>query len=304
MKQLLPFTFAQARRAGFAPDRIRGLCRSGTWRRLRRNAYLPAEAVQDGHPLLIRAGAVLPQLIGDPVLSHETAARLWGVAHLRAPTDHIQLVRSRRGQGRRDPADAIIRQAAMWPEHRSSVHGLPLTTVARTVLDIARLRGVRAGVVAMDSALQHGLCTPRDIARTVEHMAGWPFVRRARYVAGISDGRSESPLESLSRLCFLRFGVPRPRIQVDDLVSGVRVDFFWEAAGVVGEADGEEKYLRDPSEFVREKQREQRLVASGFSVVRWGWDECFRTPAALAKRVNEAITARTRYSTARMSPVW
>ena len=48
-----------------------------------------------------------------------------------------------------------------------------------------------------------------------------------------------------------------------------RADFFWRSLGVVGEADGREKYVGD--ELWREKQREARMVRRGILIVRWDW---------------------------------
>lgn len=60
-------------------------------------------------------------------------------------------------------------------------------------------------------------------------------------VVRFADGRSESPLESISRVAFHELGLPAPEPQVevwlgDELLA--RVDFFWRHRKTVGEADG------------------------------------------------------------------
>jgi hypothetical protein len=61
-----------------------------------------------------------------------------------------------------------------------------------------------------------------------------------------------------------------------------RVDFYWDAFGVVGEADGLAKY-ESASSRVAEKRREPRLESCGLLVVRWGWDDVWRFDAVAAR---------------------
>ena len=52
-----------------------------------------------------------------------------------------------------------------------------------------------------------------------------------------------------------------------------RVDFLWDDCGVVGEADGLEKYALDRESLRSEKLRQERLEQAGLIVIRWGFDD-------------------------------
>ena len=85
--------------------------------------------------------------------------------------------------------------------------GLPVTSPARTVVDLART-GFRLGVVAADSALHKGLIGADELHAVIADCAGWPGITTAREVVGFMDGRSESVLESASRVMMRAHGVP------------------------------------------------------------------------------------------------
>lgn len=103
----------------------------------------------------------------------------------------------------------------------------------------------------------------------------------ARRAVRLLDGRSESVLESRSRLAMLDAGLPTPIPQYeifdDDGVFLARVDFAWPELRVVAEADGEEKYIGDTRAILaREKYRIDRLIELGWRVVRWSWGDLER----------------------------
>ncbi|GAA4917183.1 uncharacterized protein DUF559 [Stackebrandtia albiflava] len=289
----LPFTARQARHLGITRAQRRRLLDSGGWSRIRRNAYVVTRYAEATPDLLLRAGAILPQLDGTTVISHESAAVLWRLPHLRPPTDDLQLSRARRCQGRTRYHDTVIHHAAVPRAHTSDLHGLPVTTMARTILDITRLRGMRAGLVIAEAAFarrdETGLC-PVELAFTASECRGWPGIRTARWVAEHAGQSSESPLESLSRALFYRYALPIPRQQV--VFGHDRVDFLWEAARLIGEADGLAKYELRPDARAAEQAREQRLAAQGFSVLRWGWNEAMTAPERLAATIQSALAAR------------
>lgn len=106
-------------------------------------------------------------------------------------------------------------------------------------------------------------------------------------MVGFSDGRSESPGETLSRIICWRAGLPAPTLQFDVFDDGGvlvgRTDFCWEAERTLGEFDGKVKYGRllppgDTAQDVvyREKRREDALRDLGWQVVRWSWTDLHR----------------------------
>jgi very-short-patch-repair endonuclease len=174
------------------------------------------------------------------------------------------------------------------------VDGLELTSVPRTVLDVAREHGVDAGLVVADAALAAGRATPLQLELARKCMERWPGRRAAGSVAELACAEAESPLETLSRLRMMIAGLPEPRLQqviLDETGRFVaRGDFYWDEYGVVGEADGNGKYS-DPSEIIRERRRQQILEALGLLVVRWEWRDIWEFDG-IARRLSAAFDHR------------
>ena len=179
------------------------------------------------------------------------------------------------------PADVVV------------VHGVPVTSLARTVVDVARSCGRLAGVVTADAALRRGVA-PGQLAAVLETSARWPGIRTAAAVCAFADAGAESPLESVGRVRFAEHDLPPPELQVligDADGPFARVDQCWREQRTVAEADGAVKYGDGRSLFL-EKQREDRLREAGWEVVRYTWDEALRTPSVVVARVLRAF-ART-----------
>ena len=128
------------------------------------------------------------------------------------------------------------------------VDGVPVTCVARTVVDCARTLPLEAGLVLADSALRGGQTTRDEMAEQLVRAAGRTGIGRARWVVAFADERSESPGESISRLRIHQFGLPTPWLQYEIRLPSERrafTDFYWEESRTAGEFDGKVKYGRD-----------------------------------------------------------
>ncbi|MGH3679656.1 MAG: type IV toxin-antitoxin system AbiEi family antitoxin [Natronosporangium sp.] len=260
--------------------RIRERYVRGQVTRLRRGLYAPP-----GHAERLTVSAAVRRL--DAVASLETAASIWGIPTLGAPAS-IQLTRARRAQGTARYDGVVVHHARLGPGHVTWHDGIPVTTAARTVMDLARNRPFRAGVVAADAALRTGVCTREELRAVADTCRRWPGVARARAVAAFADPRAASPLESISRVAFHDYHLPRPILQAT--IGGYELaDFLWPDCRVIGEADGLGKYT-SPEVLRREKVREEGLVQLGFTVFRWTWREAYRRPDALAHRALEILT--------------
>lgn len=208
-----------------------------------------------------------------------------------------QRVRLYRGKGRpwRDEQVAVL-TCGLPAHHVTSINGVPCTTAPRTVVDLCRWVGFRSGVVVADSALRQGV-TSAEVAGVVADCARWPGIRKARRVMQFADGRAATPLESISRVAFHELGLPAPALQVAldwdaDGKPTVIVDFLWDQARVVGEADGMLKYT-DPPALCAEKLRQEYLESLGYVVIRWTWVDIWRRPDWVAWRIRRALESRT-----------
>jgi very-short-patch-repair endonuclease len=227
----------------------------------------------------------------EPVVSHWSAAQLWGMPTFRPPDELLHLTRPRVSKGtERTYQGLVIHHAGIPPEHRTVEGGLRVTTPARTVVDVARgSRSVRGGVVIADSALRLELCDREEMLAVWQACRRWPGAGRARTAAMFADPGGASPLESVSRWEMACGGIPTPLLQ-QWITADICVDFLWPGHRVVGEADGRLKYTsRD--DLYREKRRQERLEELGYRVVRWGWDDAVTHPASMLARLRRRLTS-------------
>jgi very-short-patch-repair endonuclease len=222
---------------------------------------------------------------GDCVVSHESAAVVSGLPVYRR-SGQVQLTRTAgaRRNGRVHVSVAPLQRGDVLRQD-----GVCLTAPARTALDIARRRGVLAGLVTADAVVARAV-TRQGLRDRANGMCRWPGAVAARQVAELADGRSESPLESVVRARFVLCGLPHPDVQVR-LYDGFdilgRVDFFWREFGVVGEADGRIRYSREG--LWQEKLRQERLEDAGYVVLRWTWAQAHAPDEVFADRVRRAL---------------
>ena len=151
----------------------------------------------------------------------------------------------------------------------------PVTSPARTWVDITRTSSLADSLAVGDAGVRLGLFTVATLQELADEASG-RGCRRLRAASRIVNGMRESPLESWSAATFHRWSLPMPHEQVvihDHRGEPIgRVDFLWDDVRVIGEADGALKY-REPSDLYREKRREDRLRSLGYQVIRWGWSD-------------------------------
>jgi len=206
-------------------------------------------------------------------------------------------------------------QSTRWVERHTHpldevVHldGMPVTTAARTIADVARLSD-RAQAFALAATGLHvprrgrPIATLAEARAELEKLGAARGVRSARLVLERVGTGCASPAEALSLLLMLDEGFVRPEQQVEftDDVGIMVVDCWWPEIGLVGECDGLTKYLRHDrgdglaasSAVVAEKRREDRLRALGLRVVRWT-TETLRDARAFAVLLATAGVPRAR----------
>ncbi|PFG38857.1 putative AbiEi antitoxin of type IV toxin-antitoxin system [Georgenia soli] len=270
---------------GLGPGEIRRAVRDNDLTRVRRGAYVPATAWNSARPesryrYLVHATVAATRT--PVVLSHESAAVLHGFPRIGSWPTVVHAVRERTTGGR--SSTTVIRHGVPRMPEVVTVDGLHTTSVARTVIDLARTSSFLNGVVAADHVLANGLATREELEVSLLDVRRMHGHRRAERVLRFADGRAQSVGESLSRVRMHELRLPVPDLQVEfrDAAGFVaRVDFWWERFRLVGEFDGRGKYVPgdadprlDTSEIVyREKLREDRLRRLVSAVVRWGWAE-------------------------------
>jgi hypothetical protein len=275
---------AALRAAGYTEDDVRRLLRAGVLVPVRRGAYVERERAPDDaaarHALLLQAA--LAELGTGAVASHVSAAVMHGLPTWGLALDRAHVTFDRPSGGRLE-ARLHVHTAPLHADDVVVVRGLAVTSVARTVVDIARRAGFEAAVTVADAALraaavgdvparrtEYGATATSDgsdstiglhdagraaavpralhaaLDAAVRRAKGWPGVPAARQVLAFADGRSESVGESRSRVAIARAGLPTPVPQLPvRLTRGIAyTDFGWPQRRTVGEFDGKVKYGR------------------------------------------------------------
>lgn len=237
------FTTAQARRCGYSRTSIQRLVDNGSWRTVRRGVHTALPG--DDHAIDV-AAALLALNRDGLVAAHTSAAVLWDLDWLGQPDlGSVHLAHPLPGTVRSYPGLRVT-PVELPRSHVVRAQGLPRTSIARTVVDLARALPFRDAVVLADSALRRTQSGRTDLDAVLATCRTWCGGRRAAAVVEFADGLAESPAESLARVVLAELGLPKPQLQVKihDAAGFVgRVDML--IGDVVVEVDGKSKYT-DP----------------------------------------------------------
>lgn len=293
---ILSRTFTQR---GYSRDEVARMLARGELVHLRRGAYARATGQildeRDEHRRLIIA--TLPQVSPRSVVSHASAAALHQLPVWKSALDRVHLTRDRLNGGRRDRI-VHLHSTPISPDEIIELDGLRVTSLSRTVIDVARSLPYEQSVCIGDAALAAGLGTI-ELESALKHASYRPGVASARRVSAFLDGRSESPGESLSRISLAQAGIAPSELQyavrTSTSVLVGRSDFCWPEHRTLGEFDGKVKYGRllkpgqEPGDVVfDEKIREDALRDLGWQVVRWTWADLSR-PHIIVDRLQRAF---------------
>jgi hypothetical protein len=236
-------------------------------------------------------------------LSHEAAG------------DHIGLIASAKTRwdvtvptrgGRAREGIQMHRSATLRRCDVTAIAGVPCTTVARTIFDLAdALRSPRRVERALDQAVALGCFDLEALDEQIAHNAG--RCRAARLLSRVlSDHRPGSTptwneIEELLLASSRRIGLPDPEVQQWlDLGDGepmIRPDFIWRESRLIVETDGW-KHHGTRGSFESDRRRDQRALVAGWSTLRVTWrqltgerDRFEATLLAVASRGPAAIAA-------------
>ncbi|MCP2325947.1 hypothetical protein HDA40_004454 [Hamadaea flava] len=163
------------------------------------------------------------------------------------------------------------------------------TTVVRTLADLLLHVDRMSAVSALDSALFQGLVTPAELDSVEGLIRGRRNAVVSRTWLGLADGRAESPLETRGRLVCVDARVAPDSLQAEirraDGTVVARADMLWSKSRLIGEADGAEFHDR-PDALYRDRERQNELVALGYTVIRFTWQDTLdpeRLPAIIRR---------------------
>jgi Transcriptional regulator, AbiEi antitoxin/Protein of unknown function (DUF559) len=264
---------------GLSPRAVRSRVKGGRLARIHRGVY----AV--GHGRLTREGRWMAAVLAcgpTAVLSHRSAAALWGIRRTsRARIDVCVASPSARPRAGID----VHRSTTLHPHDVTKVDGIPCTTIARTLLDLADVLDRRGVEKAVDQAEVLELFDLRAVEEVMSRAVGRRGAGVLRRVLAEYDGPALTDRELEERFYELcrAAGVPKPEVNSWILLEdgAVKPDFLWRAERLAVETDSW-KYHRTRRAFESDRRRDRRLRLEGWEVVRFTWRDIEREPAEAA----------------------
>ena len=296
--QLTLITRDQALACGATGSALRHLVDHGTW-----VEASPGVFTFDGTALSPRQQVLALVLsCGDEAAaSHSTAAALRPIPGFVLDPELVHITvpygRSPRAVG----TAAIVHHTRAFPaEHREIIDSIPVTTVARTVFDLARITPPAKLERALDSALAARVVTLEQLRSTYLSLAG-PGRSGVVLMRSLLEARGDGFVAPRSRLesRFLdivrRFGLPEPRREVDHGSGNAwngRVEFTFDPAVLV-EVDGR-RWHTALTDIEHDHDRDNEFTATGRSVLRFRYTALVTQPERVARQISDAIASQRR----------
>jgi very-short-patch-repair endonuclease len=283
------FTLHEAVACGWTESAIHAQARSGRWVTLHPGVFASATI-----PLTARtcAAAALSATTPDGALSHATAAGAWGLlaewpTHTDVTVAHERRVRL--GGGVR-----LHRTRAWEPQDVTALEGQRITSVERTLVDLAADMTRPRRTMAIDEALRRGLTTPEQLVDTVLRLRR-PGRQGPMLVLAILLSRPDgtqthrSSLETLARRVLDAAGIMggEHNVVVPTPAGAFECDIVWMDERVVVEVDSSYHDRAEQAAFDRHKS--SALVMAGFDLIRVRYQVLVRNPKRFTDRVTRAL---------------
>lgn len=295
---------------GLTPNELAKRVRTGAPVRVRHGVYTDGPVWRalkpwEQYPLRIQAAAEMFQK--PTIFARHSAASRWGIPTIGEHPIEVLTLKNDGGRSR----GGITRHFAARSGLQVVQHGgFLVTDRIRTVLDLAAFTPFSEAIVPLDHVLRADpvrgfpALTKAELEAGIGAIYSAAAARRIRAAIAFADPASGSAGESWSRALIHAAGFETPILQqkFSDAAGLVGyTDFYWKEFKVVGEFDGEEKYVREEflkgrttsQAVVMEKNRENRIRALGLHVVRWDWAD-LKEPGSLERKLAAAGVARRR----------
>jgi predicted transcriptional regulator of viral defense system/very-short-patch-repair endonuclease len=270
---------------GYARATLGVWAQAGKLHRIHRGVY----AV--GHEALSWEGRLVAAVLANEpaVVSHKTAAWIWELLRWRPEGFHVTAPTRRH---RRETI--VVHFALLAPEDHAVVDGIPVTSLARTMLDLAPSESTRRLHQMMNRAEERKTFDLRRFDRLLARAGGHPGRVKLRYALDTFKPEHvvlRSDLERRFRDLVIAAGLPTPQTNV--VVEGYELDAYWEAEGFVVELDVYATH-GSPLSFEADREREDDLLLAGIETIRVTGVRLDREPRETIARVAAHLERRRR----------
>lgn len=237
-----------------------------------------------GHRVLSREARWMAAVLHcgpGAVLSHRSAAALWGIRPVPSRAIEVTVPRKSRSHG------TVQRRYAVLPADEVTTHlGIPVTTVPRTVFDLAAVSSadvVEAGLRQSEYLRLYDRLSLPDLLARYPGRHGSKAVRTCLARRRETPGHTRSWLEDQFLPFLDEHRLPRPQLNVWIEARGDRfqVDCFWPATRAIVELDGFAAHGTRAA-FRADRARDRKLRAAGYGVTRIAPEQLSEEPEAIA----------------------
>jgi len=224
------------------------------------------------------------------LLSHESAASLWGITGSRGSRIDVTAPRGRQGNPARDRIR--LHRGKIQPQDYTSRDGIPVTSVARTLFDLAEIVEYQRLEHAWEEADRLNLLQLRAVERVCERGYGRHALKPIRRLLAAAQAPTitRSPLEDRFQRFCRAYRLPPCSTNVD--ILGSEVDVFWPAARLIVELDSWE-FHRHRAAFQRDRARDTRLLVAGYRTIRVTHERLDTEAPTLATEIRQLLSQRT-----------
>jgi very-short-patch-repair endonuclease len=241
-----------------------------------------------GHRVLSRYGVWMSAVLAagpDAVLSHRSAAALWGIRDTaRANVDVI----APRRLGTRPRIDA--HRIALPADEVTVERGIPVTTPARTLLDLAQVLTPHQLERAITEAEIRRLTSPHPLdALVARHAGGRGTATLKRILEGLHEiGETITRSELEDRFLGLLDAHDLPRPRTNRKIGAIEADAVWPRQRLIAELDGFATHATRAA-FEKDRARDRALQVAGWRVVRITWRQLREDPATIAAQLEALL---------------
>jgi very-short-patch-repair endonuclease len=221
------------------------------------------------------------------VLSHRSAGQLWRIEPIRAIEPEViraGFVRGRRG--------LVAHRISLPPDEMTEVEGIPVTTAARTVFDLAAISTPREVERAFHELEVRRLWGSVSVRGLVQRYPGHRGVATLRALLASKEptGITRNEFEEAFVALLDAHGLPRPRFNATLPVRGrfFEADALWDDHRLIAELDGGGVHQTDRA-FHSDRKRDRILLAEGWRTTRVTWRQLRDEPAAVAADLRQTL---------------
>jgi very-short-patch-repair endonuclease len=282
-------TAAQARSLGLDASAVSRRVGGGLWERILPGVYRIAGAPATGRQAAL-AGVLWA---GEgAVVSHRAAGALWSIAGAETTRVEVTVPYAR---ARRHAAVRVHRTGAMPTLDQSEVHGIPVTSPARTIIDLGSVLRGEDLEAAVEDVFRRRLCRPAFLEWRLRELGGKGRAGAGELAAMLGRrGDDVAALEYRLEVKMWRLlagsGLALPERQYTVRADGTwyRLDFAWPDGKIAVEGDGYDSHGGRLA-FVRDHRRLAALGAAGWRVLPFTWEQVTREPQRVVAQVRQAL---------------